>query len=112
PRTRNPRHHQRGAAGRNGQGSPLHQFTALTPVHRSVPTISRSFAMPTTQRTVIITGVGAERGIGRATAHRFAKDGWAVAGLDLDGDASAKLATELTEQYGVPAYGGTVNVAD
>ncbi|HYP91625.1 MAG TPA: SDR family NAD(P)-dependent oxidoreductase [Mycobacterium sp.] len=65
-----------------------------------------------TQRTVVITGVGAERGIGRATAHRFAKDGWAVAGLDLDGDASAKLATELTEQYGVPAYGGTVNVAD
>ena len=65
-----------------------------------------------TQRTVVITGVGAERGIGRATAHRFARDGWAVAGLDLDGDASAKLATELTEQYGVPAYGGTVNVAD
>ena len=65
-----------------------------------------------TQRTVIITGVGAERGIGRATAHRFARDGWAVAGLDLDGDASAKLAAELTEQYGVPAYGGAVNVAD
>ena len=65
-----------------------------------------------TQRTVVITGVGAERGIGRATAHRFARDGWAVAGLDLDGDASAKLAAELTEQYGVPAYGGTVNVAD
>ena len=65
-----------------------------------------------TQRTVVITGVGAERGIGRATAHRFARDGWAVAGLDLDGDASAKLAAELTEQYGVPAYGGAVNVAD
>ena len=55
-----------------------------------------------TQRTVVITGVGAERGIGRATAHRFARDGWAVAGLDLDGDAAAKLAAELTEQYGVP----------
>ena len=65
-----------------------------------------------TQRTVVITGVGAERGIGRATAHRFARDGWAVAGLDLDGDASAKLAAELTERYGVPAYGGPVNVAD
>ena len=38
-----------------------------------------------TQRTVVITGVGAERGIGRATAHRFARDGWAVVGLDLDG---------------------------
>ena len=56
-----------------------------------------------TQRTAVITGVGAERGIGRATAHRFARDGWAVAGLDLDGDAPQKLAAELTERYGVPA---------
>src|SRR6188768_3345766 len=74
---------------------------------------SQEESMPSsTQRTVVITGVGAERGIGRATAHRFARDGWAVAGFDLDGDASAKLAAELTEQYGVPAYGGAVNVAD
>ena len=42
----------------------------------------------TIQRTVVITGVGAERGIGRGTAHRFARDGWAVAGLDLDGVAA------------------------
>src|SRR6476619_4967250 len=84
------------------------RFRAAT---RGRPTQEESMTN-STQRTVVITGVGAERGIGRATAHRFAKDGWAVAGLDLDGDASAKLATELTEQYGVPAYGGTVNVAD
>ena len=60
----------------------------------------------------MITGVGAERGIGRATAHRFARDGWAVVGLDLDGDAAEKLAGELTEQYGVPAFGAAVDVAD
>ena len=48
--------------------------------------------MSTTQRTVVITGVGAERGIGRATAHRFAADGWAVAGLDLDAAAAASSA--------------------
>jgi len=65
-----------------------------------------------TQRTVIITGVGAERGIGRATAHRFARDGWAIAGLDLDGASAEKLAVELTEQHGVPAFGGQIDVAD
>ena len=65
-----------------------------------------------TQRTVVITGVGAERGIGRATAHRFARDGWAVAGLDLDGAAAEKLAVELTERHGVPAFGGQIDVAD
>lgn len=62
-----------------------------------------------TQRTVVITGVGAERGIGRATAHRFARDGWAIVGLDLDGDAAEKLASELTERYGVPAFGAAVD---
>jgi len=63
------------------------------------------------QRTAVITGVGAERGIGRATAHRFARDGWAIVGLDLDGDAAEKLATELTERHGVPAFGAAVDVA-
>lgn len=64
------------------------------------------------QRTAVITGVGAERGIGRGIAHRFARDGWAIAGLDLDGDAAEKLAAELTERYGVPAFGARVDVAD
>lgn len=68
--------------------------------------------MSSTRRTVVITGVGAERGIGRATAQRFAADGWAVAGLDLDGAAAQKLAAELTESYGVPALGIGVDVAD
>lgn len=66
----------------------------------------------TNQRTVIITGVGAARGIGRGTAHRFARDGWAVVGLDLDGAAAEKLAAELEERYGVPALGRQVDVAD
>ncbi len=70
-----------------------------------------SSTQPAPQRTAVITGVGAERGIGRATAHRFARDGWAIAGLDLDGDAAEKLAGELTERYGVPAFGAGVDVA-
>jgi 2-hydroxycyclohexanecarboxyl-CoA dehydrogenase len=68
--------------------------------------------MSTVQRTVVITGVGAERGIGRATAERFAADGWAVAGLDLDAAAAQKVAADLAERYGVPTYGGGVDVAD
>jgi 2-hydroxycyclohexanecarboxyl-CoA dehydrogenase len=63
------------------------------------------------QRTVVITGVGAVRGIGRATAHRFARDGWGVVALDLDGNAAEKLAGGLTERYGVPAFGARVDVA-
>jgi 2-hydroxycyclohexanecarboxyl-CoA dehydrogenase len=65
-----------------------------------------------TQRTVVITGVGTQRGIGRATAHRFARDGWAVVGLDLDGVAAEMLAAELAELYGVRALGRRVDVAD
>lgn len=68
--------------------------------------------MSTTQRTVVITGVAAARGIGRGTAHRFAKDGWAVAGLDLDGDGARALGQELADRYGVPAFGTEVDVAD
>jgi 2-hydroxycyclohexanecarboxyl-CoA dehydrogenase len=64
------------------------------------------------QRTVVITGVGAQRGIGRGTAHRFARNGWAVVGLDLEGAAAKRLATELSELYGVPALGRHVDVAD
>ena len=68
--------------------------------------------MSQVQRTAVITGATSERGIGRATAHRFARRRPSRPGLDLDGDASAKLAAELTEQYGVPTYGGGVDVAD
>ena len=65
-----------------------------------------------TQRTAVITGVGALRGIGRGTAHRFARDQWVVVGLDLDGVAAERLAVELADRYGVPALGRRVDVAD
>lgn len=68
--------------------------------------------MAVVQRSVVITGVAAERGIARASAHRFAHDGWAVAGLDLDGQAARALADELSDRYSVPAFGGAVDVSD
>ncbi|MEZ5913689.1 MAG: SDR family oxidoreductase [Paracoccaceae bacterium] len=47
----------------------------------------------TANRLALITG-GA-RGIGLATAHRFAADGWRVAIVDRDGPALKQAATEL-----------------
>jgi 3-oxoacyl-[acyl-carrier protein] reductase len=47
-----------------------------------------------TDRVAIVTG--AARGIGAATAKRLANDGFAVAVLDLDEEAAAKIAAEIT----------------
>ncbi|MFC7457763.1 SDR family NAD(P)-dependent oxidoreductase [Brachybacterium sp. GCM10030267] len=60
----------------------------------------------------LVTGAASPRGIGRATAHRLAREGWAVAVVDLDGGACAELAGELTERYGVPALGLGVDISD
>ncbi|WP_369070614.1 SDR family NAD(P)-dependent oxidoreductase [Kineococcus terrestris] len=64
-----------------------------------------------TARTAVVTGAGSPRGIGRAVAHRLARAGWAVAVLDLDGDAARAVAGEL-EQLGAAAAGVRVDVAD
>ncbi|WP_114559415.1 SDR family NAD(P)-dependent oxidoreductase [Desertihabitans aurantiacus] len=67
--------------------------------------------MPT-QRTAVVTGATSEKGIGMTTAHRYAREGWAVVVLDLDGEAAARVAAEIAEQHGVPAFGHAVDVAD
>ena len=64
------------------------------------------------ERSVIVTGAGSERGIGRTTAHRLAREGWSVGVLDIDGAAVKELAGELTERYDVPAAGAGVDVGD
>jgi NAD(P)-dependent dehydrogenase (short-subunit alcohol dehydrogenase family) len=48
------------------------------------------------QRTAVVTGAGSERGIGRAVAHRLARDGWSLLLLDVDGDGVRRRASELT----------------
>ncbi|WP_338889384.1 SDR family NAD(P)-dependent oxidoreductase [Rhodococcus sovatensis] len=68
--------------------------------------------MTTKTRTAVITGATSAKGIGRATAERYAEDGWAVVVLDLDGEASAKVAAEIGAAYNVPSFGHAVDVSD
>lgn len=60
--------------------------------------------------TAVITGAASERGIGAATARRYASEGWAVVILDLDGERSAKVAADIGNQFAVPAFGYTADV--
>ena len=66
--------------------------------------------MTTIQRTAILTGATSDRGIGIATARRYAREGWGVVILDLDGEKSAKVAAEISNEFNVPAYGHEVDV--
>lgn len=80
------------------------------PVDQPVPT-----GFPTgfpRERTAIVTGAGSPRGIGRATAARLARAGWAVAVLDLDPAGAGRVAAELADGFGVEALGLGVDVAD
>ncbi|WP_136612388.1 SDR family NAD(P)-dependent oxidoreductase [Sinomonas albida] len=68
--------------------------------------------MSSIQRTAILTGATSDRGIGIATARRFAREGWGVVVLDLDGEKSAKVAQEIANEFNVPAFGHEIDVAD
>ncbi|WP_369045464.1 SDR family NAD(P)-dependent oxidoreductase [Sinomonas sp. P10A9] len=68
--------------------------------------------MTSIQRTAILTGATSEKGIGVATARRYASEGWGVVILDLDGEKSAKTAQDIANEFNVPAFGHEVDVAD
>lgn len=65
-----------------------------------------------TQRTLVVTGATSERGIGMSVAERFARDGWGIVVLDLDGARSAEVAARIGAEYGVPAFGTAIDVAN
>lgn len=67
--------------------------------------------MLTVERTAVITGAGTETGIGRATAHALAKDGWNIAILDIDQKA-AEAAGEDVAQNGLKTIGIGCDVTD
>ncbi|HRO28786.1 SDR family NAD(P)-dependent oxidoreductase [Citricoccus sp.] len=68
--------------------------------------------MSTIQRTAVITGATSDKGIGLTTACRFAREGWAVVILDLDGPKADQVARDIAKDCGVPAFGHAVDVAD
>ncbi|WP_406690488.1 SDR family NAD(P)-dependent oxidoreductase [Saccharopolyspora sp. ID03-671] len=68
--------------------------------------------MSSIQRTAVVTGAGAPRGIGKATALRYARQGWAVAVLDLDEQAAKQAAEDIASQTGAPVFAHRVDVAD
>lgn len=68
--------------------------------------------MTSIQRTAVLTGATSEKGIGLATARRYAREGWGVVILDLDGEKSAKSAQDIANEFNVPTFGYQVDVAD
>ncbi|GAA1378648.1 SDR family oxidoreductase [Pseudonocardia kongjuensis] len=64
------------------------------------------------ERTVVLTGAGSPRGIGRATAFHLAGLGWNVGLIDVDGDAAVATAAEVAAAHGVRAAGIGADVAD
>jgi NAD(P)-dependent dehydrogenase (short-subunit alcohol dehydrogenase family) len=63
-------------------------------------------------KTAVISGAASPRGIGLATARRFAAEGASVAILDIDGAAAESAAGSLTNVSGEPHLGLACNVAD
>jgi 2-hydroxycyclohexanecarboxyl-CoA dehydrogenase len=63
-----------------------------------------------TQHTAVITGATSDQGIGIAVARRYASEGWGVVVLDLDGERSAKVAAEISNELAVPAFGHVIDV--
>lgn len=72
--------------------------------------MSHRTTSPAPQRTAVVTGAASPRGIGRATALRYAEEGWAVALLDLDGDGARSAADEIAASTGAPTRGVAVDV--
>jgi NAD(P)-dependent dehydrogenase (short-subunit alcohol dehydrogenase family) len=63
-------------------------------------------------KTAIISGAASPRGIGLATARRFAAEGARVAILDIDGAAAEIAARSLGQGSAEPHLGLSCNVAD
>lgn len=63
-----------------------------------------------TQRTAVVTGAGSPRGLGRAAARRYAREGWAVVVADLDTQAAQDTAAVIAEESAVPVLAHQVDV--
>jgi 2-hydroxycyclohexanecarboxyl-CoA dehydrogenase len=63
-------------------------------------------------RSAVVTGAASRRGIGAATARRYAVDGWGVAILDRDGVGARRTADDIAERHGVPTVAAQVDVSE
>ncbi|MBB5159122.1 SDR family NAD(P)-dependent oxidoreductase [Saccharopolyspora phatthalungensis] len=77
----------------------------MTPPHQPAADFPR-------ERTAIVTGAASARGIGQAIAHRLAAEGWSIAILDLDEDASQEVAARIQDTHGVACLGVGVDISD
>lgn len=66
---------------------------------------------PVGQRTAVVTGAGSPRGIGVATARRYAQEGWGVALLDVNPDAAGAAAEAIRDECGVPTFATECDVS-
>lgn len=64
------------------------------------------------ERTALVTGAASERGIGRATAARLARDGWSVAVLDLDAGEARTRAGQIAADTGASTVGVGADISD
>ena len=64
------------------------------------------------QRTAVITGCAAPRGIGLAVARRYAQEGWAVVMLDIDEAALMIAAEKVKSEFGQPVLAIHCNIGD
>lgn len=64
------------------------------------------------ERTAIVTGAGAPRGIGRKVARKLVAEGWSVVAADIDGPAVEQFAAELAEESGSKVIGVGVDISD
>lgn len=63
-------------------------------------------------RTAVLTGAASERGIGRATARRLARQGWSVAVVDINGAAAEDAASKIAAEFGGRTLGVAADVSD
>ena len=73
--------------------------------------MSRTSTGASDAATAIVTGAGAQRGIGRAVARKLAEQGWALALVDLDEEGVRDAAQQLRRE-GFQAVAAPADVSD